>query len=665
MGEFGLPRDGVAWTVLCIAVLLGLLALRPTWLRALRDYSERHYRLSLLLLSLGAALLSLGYVEHYLRGGPRIIDATAYLLEARTFASGHLTLPGFEPSAALRGRFLYFEPDLRHLSVLFPPGYPAVLALGVLAGYPLLIGPALAALLVWSTAELARRLFDDRGAALLAATLSMSNACLRYHTAEPMSHGLSALLVCLALYGALGKRPRDTLLSGLSLGWLVATRPVTAMAIGLVLGAHWLVSRRQPKDAIVLALGLLPGAALWLGYQWATTGSPWSTTQYAYYSVADGPPGCFRYGFGAGIGCLFEHGTYVGKRLPEGYGLFQALYVTLLRLRWHSLDVLNFELLVPVLLFGLWQGLRHPRARWLGYASLLVVAAYLPFYFDASYPGGGARLFADVLPLEHVLVGAAAAQLLMARWLLPVSLAGFALHGAFEHRQLMQRDGGRPMFEASVLEAQHVRRGLVFIDTDHGFLLGHTPANHDPARAPVVARHHGDSHDRLLWERLGRPPTYHYRFDPSQREASAHVALISPEQLRSYEWFEAEAEWPPIEVRKGWVLPVYPPNDCTSQLRGLSLEPTSGRSQMTLELPVAASGVYRLQLAWVARQTGRQQATLELGGQRRVVDRDAQNHQCFETVHPGIQLESGPQRLSIEAGPLGLVLDRYRLESEP
>jgi len=32
-----------------------------------------------------------------------------------------------------------------------------------------------------------------------------------------------------------------------------------------------------------------------------------------------------------------------------------------------------------------------------------VMLAYVPFYFDGSYPGGGARLFADVLPLEHVL----------------------------------------------------------------------------------------------------------------------------------------------------------------------------------------------------------------------------------------------------------------------
>ena len=40
---------------------------------------------ALCLIALG---LSDGYVHFYLRGGPRIIDATSYWLEARTIATG-------------------------------------------------------------------------------------------------------------------------------------------------------------------------------------------------------------------------------------------------------------------------------------------------------------------------------------------------------------------------------------------------------------------------------------------------------------------------------------------------------------------------------------------------------------------------------------------------
>lgn len=662
MGQFGWPSDGIAQVAFGLACLLALLALRPNWLASLRLFTERHYRSTLALLCVLAAFLSLGYFAYYLRGGPRIIDATAYLLEARGFASGHLTLPLLEPSASLRGRFLYFAPEIGRLSVLFPPGYPALLAISIGLGSPWLLGAALAAALVWMTATLTHRLFDDRTAALLAAVLAASNACLRYHTADTMSHGLCALLVLSTLYGALGTNKRDALLTGLSLGWLLATRPVTALALGVVVFVHWVLTRRSWHQLALVALGLIPGTLLWLGYQWLTTGHLSSSTQYAYYAVADGPPGCFRYGFGSSIGCLFEHGSYVEKRLPHGYGLLQAAYVTLLRLRWHALDVLNVEVLFPVVLWALAVAARKPKLRLTFALVVAQVLAYLPFYFDGSYPGGGARFFADVIPLELALVAGVFVHTRLAPWLLPISLFGFAVHGAFEHSQLRERDGGRPMFEPRVLDAAGVRAGLVFVDTDHGFLLGHEPAITDAKRGRVVVRHRGDAHDRVLWTRLGRPETYHYHFDPSHRDARPSVTRLLPEQLNGQRWFEAEAEWPPLRVDSGWILPVYPPNDCTSALRGLSLEPVDGRARATFALPVESTGMYRLRISWVARRTGVQAAHLTVGSHHHDVRRDALTHQCFETTHEDLRLDAGEHSISIESGPLGIVIDRYRLE---
>jgi hypothetical protein len=401
---------------------------------------------------------------------------------------------------------------------------------------------------------------------------------------------------------------------------------------------------------------------LWLCYQWASTGSPWQTTQYAYYAVADGPPGCFRYGFGKGIGCLFEHGSFVEKRLPHGFGLRQALYVTLLRLRWHTLDALNVELLFPLVLWAMFCAVRRPHTRFVVYAILALVIAYLPFYFDASYPGGGARLYVDILPLEHVLVAGFVVHRSIVRWCLPFSLAGFALHGAFEHAQLRDRDGGRPMFEPDVLDAHGVKRGLVFVDTDHGFLLGHEPATTNVKQGRVIVRRHGDAHDRLIWERLGRPNAYYYRFDPSIRESCSELTSLSPGHLATLSWYEAEAEWPPLQVAQGWVLPVFPPNDCTSSLRGLSLEPVDGKATATLALPVEKSGKYRLRIGWVARRPGRQSATLRVGSYTLDVSHDALNHQCYETIHDGLLLDAGERSLTITSGPLGIVIDRYRLE---
>ncbi len=661
MGEFGLPTNAFAWFALAVALLL-VVAFRQQLTRArFVATTERHYRSYLLVLCLSAALGSVAYGYSYLRGGPRIIDATAYFQEARLFASGSMTSPAFEPSTATRGRFSYFQPDSGQSSILFPPGYPAILSLGFRIGAPWLVGALLAILLVWTTAELTRRLFERKDAALLAGLLSATTIALRYHTADTMSHGLAALLVTTAIYGTFSVGLSAGTITGLSLGWLMATRPVTGAAVLAACLLHRLLHARKGSWLLACALGLLPGVGLWFAYQWASTGSPWQATQYAYYAVADGPPGCFRYGFGNGIGCLFEHGDYIAKRLPHGYGVLQAAYVTLLRLRWHCLDVHNFEPLVVGLLVAIKAFASDARRRLSIIAIGAVIVGYLPFYFDASYPGGGARLFVDIIPLEHVLVAGWLVTTPWTRWFVSLSLAGFALHGAFEHAKLRDRDGGRPMFEPAVLEAAHVHRGLVFIDTDHGFFLGHDPKHRDAKAGIVVLRQHGDAHDRIAWQTLGRPTTYRYRFDPTARNARPEVISISPNELSLLTRFEAESQWPALAVESGWVRPVFPPNDCTSGRRGLSLEPVHGRVSASLSIYAEGAGSHRIKLGFVARKTGQQQIAVNLGARNYWFEQDALEYQCFAKTLDGVALSAGEQTIRIEADALGVVVDYWEL----
>lgn len=662
MGNWGIPEGGFAWCALVGAVLVWFALRRPRWREAARAIAEDHYWSALLGLCGIAAVLSTAYAVYYLRGGPRIIDATAYWQQARIFATGHLTALPFEPSAASRGRFLYFEPLHRTLSVLFPPGYAAVLSLGALVGAPLLVGPVLAALLVWATAETTRRVFQRRDAALLAGLLSATTMALRYHTADTMSHGLAALLVASAIAATLGNSLGSGAVAGLALGWLVATRPVT----GAMLIAMCLLYRLRHEQSLrwlsACGVGILPGCTFWLIYQWASTGSLWQATQLAYYAVADGPPGCFRYGFGKGIGCVFEHGAYIENRLPNGYGLWQATYVTLLRLRWHCLDVHNFEPLILVPILALNSAARSPKTRLLLLSTVGVVAGYLPFYFDASYPGGGARLLVDIIPLEHVLV---AGWLIRTEWtqhFIPLSLVGFALHGSFEHAKLRDRDGGRPMFEPEVLARAQMGSGVVFVDTDHGFLLGHDPNARDAHHGIVVLRQHGDAHDRLAWEHLGRPDPFRYHFDPTRPNAQATVERIAPEQLSALRRFEAEAEWPAMSVAQGWVRPVFPPNDCTSARRGLALEPSKGASNATLALYAEESGLHRLELGLVARQTGLQELTLTVGGHTFKMSVQGLAHQCLKVAFERVELKRGEQLAVFDTGATGIVLDYWQID---
>jgi hypothetical protein len=538
-----------------------------------------------------AFVLSCGYVAYYLRGGPRIIDATSYLLEARSIAAGGFSFDLEQPSAAFRGRFLLPTPDGRALGVIFPPGYPLVLALGVWLGAPMLIGPLVGALLVAATYALSRVLGQDRRVAWAAATLSVLCAALRYHTADTMSHGLSALLGCVALTCALRRQLRaGPLLAGLCLGLLVATRPVSA-AVSLLLVAFTL----KPGRAWLLALlGMLPGVGLLLLQQHALTGNLFGSTQLAYYALADAPPGCFRYGFGAGIGCRFEHGDFIERYMPDGYGWAQATRNLLVHLGLFTVDATNT---VPLTLLAAYAAAKHFRSQLglLGVAILLQALAYVPFYFDGNYPGGGARFLSEAIPLCQILVARALVDLRIDRLAAPLALAGFAVHARQGHQTLRDREGGRPMFEPAVLARAAVTHGLVFVDTDHGFNLGHDPRMKAPSSGLVVARRRNDAHDRALYEHYGRPPSYHYRYDRSGKSAPALI----PYEPAPSERFEAEAEWP-AELRQGSAYPIHFP--CASAGRALRLYP--GTRALLRPAPGLAPASPHLSVGWVSTGTG-------------------------------------------------------------
>ena len=615
MPPAGLPRDPAQWLALALAVV-ALLAARPLIRPAARP------SLFVALAALSAAALSAAYVVVYLRGGPRIIDATSYWLEARGLAEGLLSFPLHTPETSVLGRFLVRSEhaDGPHAAVIFPPGYPAVLALGFLAHAPLAVGPILAAAVVVATWDLASHLAkslrapsSNEGPSIpqLAVLFSVVCGALRYHTADTMSHGLAALCVASALslafraLDAPGARRATALAAaaGLAAGWLCATRPISALALAVTLAFVLLrddTTRASPASALRLALpllaGTLPGVLLFVAHQHAATGSFFTSSQRLYYAASDGPPGCFRYGFGAGVGCLGEHGDFVRARLLDGYGFLAAAGTTLRRLKMHLVDPANLEPLALLVPLGAWVARRGVRGRALGLAVLAQIAAYVPFYFDGNYPGGGARFFCDVLPVEHALAAAAVANLALRRraperWAagaIALALAGFAFRAGFDHAQLRDRDGGRPLFEPAELARAGVTRGLVFVDTDHGFDLAYEPAR-PSLRGLTFARLRHDALDRLAWEAQGRPPAFRYRFaiPPGGGFASVSVEpFIFPPPPASLV-IEGESLWPPLEQRGGWASPDFAAGTCASASRWLALRAADERApaSITVELP--------------------------------------------------------------------------------
>jgi hypothetical protein len=622
MPPYGPPRDLAQWTALALA--FAVMAIGP---RLVRPAARRSVFLGLSALS--AAALSAAYIVAYLREGPRIIDATSYYLEARAVAQGFFAWPVESPETAVLGRFLVRAagPDGAHAAVIFPPGYPLVLAVGFLFRVPLAVGPLLAAGLAVATWDLADRVTRADAPAPAAKTLlgvpeiaaifSVICAALRYHTADTMSHGLAALCATSSL--ALGFRAIDAchesafrraaglaVGAGVALGWLTATRPVSAVAITLALtlavsGTAALERRARLRLLGLAALGALPGLLLLLAHQRAATGSLGLSSQRAYYAAADGPPDCFRYGFGAGIGCIGEHKDFVVAHLARGYHGFEAIGTTLRRLKQHLVDPLNAEPLALLVVIGAVLAIRtrSSRARLLALAVVVQIVAYAPFYFDGNYPGGGARFFADVLPFEHVLAAIAVVALASRRrsperWaaLAPaLALVGFAVRAGFDHAQLRDREGGRPMFEPRVLAASGVDHGLVFIDTDHGFNLAFDPAAAARTAASEkgieVVRFHGDGVDRLLWVARGQPPAFRYRYEFQPDNAPARVSLealsFAPPGLDPLP-IEGESLWPPHEQRDGWAFAEYAAGTCASAGRWLALHRATGEKSASARL---------------------------------------------------------------------------------
>lgn len=666
--EFGAPPDAVGWAVLAVAGIALLAAvLRPRWWRQLISREQGRPRLVMLALvglATSATLLSLGYVAYYLRGGPRIIDATSYWLQARALASGIVTFDTPVPHASFNGRFLVTPAGSERLAVIFPPGYPTLLALGFLLGQPLIMGPMVAGALVFATYALARRASGRADIALLAALLSVSCATLRYHTADTMSHGWAALLLCLSVALAMTPRTPAVLGAGLAAGWLVATRPISGI-VACAVGAWWVASRGSQRKLLWFALALAPGLALLWFEQRAATGCAWASSQLRYYALSDGPPGCFRYGFGQDIGCVHEHGDFVRAQLAHGYGLWEAVKTTGRRLLPHLLDIANFELLgllVPLAAVWAWRA----RERAIAYLALVVVAVILgnaPFYFDGNYPGGGARLFADVLPLEHVLLAYALVRLRRVEVALPIVLGGFAMHGAFGHGALRDREGGRPMWEPGVLERAGVSRGLVFVSTDHGFNLGFDPGRGEARSGVIVARWRGDANDWLVWDELGRPPAYRYEFDSTVKASFPKLHPVALTESRPLV-FEGEHQWPAQSLIGGWLHPDFHP--AASRGAGLRLRPAPGRVLRTaIEVGVSAVGEYEAVSSWVV--LGRRATRLDLDVSGNTAHRiwPALSRSGMREVAMKVWLGAGRHRVRLAVEGSDVLFDKLELRRSP
>ncbi|MGH8437024.1 MAG: hypothetical protein ACRERX_21770 [Pseudomonas sp.] len=265
--------------------------------RWLTEFRQPGYACTLALVAAGlTALFSLTLLE----GKPNFIDSIAQLQHARLWSAGTLAGPVTDA-----GGFW----NLHNMLVTeqgwisqYPPGHVAILALFLRLGIPWAVGPVLVGLSVLCLALFAERIFPERPvvARVSAAFLAISPFFLALGGSY-MNHVTSAACVTFGAYALLRAgqaQLRWAYLAGLAFAFAFATRPLSAMVMGVALSLTLRSALAQQPSAHRFralawraALGALPVLTLVFAYNTHFFGGPLASG----YALTHGPD--MRLGF--------------------------------------------------------------------------------------------------------------------------------------------------------------------------------------------------------------------------------------------------------------------------------------------------------------------------------------------------------------------------------
>jgi hypothetical protein len=365
---------------------------RDDALKPLIELWVRRPRAGNALLACAALALYVCSAWYVFSGRPLLVDEVLQLFQARLFASGRIA--GTVDSAQeLFSALFQVQHDGRVFSQ-FPPGGPAVLALGVLVGATWLVMPVCGALSVWCFAALVRRLEPDRpGVSLLASLLFAFAPYMLFMSGSQMNHVptlLGTVVALLALERATAPevdtatRTRWALACGAGLGFAATVRPLDAAAFAVPI-ALWLVwravrDRREIAPLLASGVGVAVPVGLMLWFNWRTTGSP------------------LLFGYQALWGKSHDIGFHAA---PWGAVHTPARGLELVSLYFLRLQTYLFETPVPSLVAALVALVLATRMRRLDRVllagSALLVVSYFAYWHDGFYLGP--RFFVCLLPV--------------------------------------------------------------------------------------------------------------------------------------------------------------------------------------------------------------------------------------------------------------------------
>ena len=372
-----------------------------------RNPSSRVALLAALGLAVIGAAISAWVAVDILGGLPHQIDEVVYLLQGRWLIDGEVAPAVTAIQDHLSVPFTYVVEGqwIGH----YPIGWPAILALGLALGAPHLVTSAIGLVFVLLVFLVGREIDDDL-TGLAAASLALVSPLARILCGSMFPHAACAVLVLLALWMLLLSRRLSGwwagAVAGAALGCCLAVRPMTAVAVSVVLGG-WLVfealSAEKPPRSTWVTLASATGAGLLasiptLVHNAVVTGSFLSLP----YSLTNGT----MYGL---------------DNIPFGIRNLDAILVSasssLTGWGW-PLVTGGLALALPLAFVGLPFLLRRTRREdWLLLALLVIVAlGHLPTRANGLH-GYGARYVFDVAACLYLLGARGFREL--ARWAQP------------------------------------------------------------------------------------------------------------------------------------------------------------------------------------------------------------------------------------------------------
>ncbi len=343
-----------------------------------------------LLFAVAGFVASALVTQRIFEGIPHIEDEIAYVWQAKAMAEGHLTVPSPPNKNSFLVPFVVDYHGERFSK--YPPGWPAVLSIAIRLGIRPWINPLLAALGVWLTYLLGKRIFSEF-VGVLAAGLTVTSPFFLMNSGSLLSHPFGLVLSALFALGWIGsfwnyqdQNPteksgesktqwRYAILSAVTLGMLILTRPFTALAVALPFGIHgvYLLWRSEARTRVRLAVYCLIAACfvgLYLLWQYSVTGNALLNPYTLWWSYD-------RIGFGPGHG-----------RGAAGHTLNLAWINTRLSLQSGSYDLFGWGGFSWIFLpFGIWASRRNPKGLLIGGVAVSLVLAYMAYWIGATLFG--------------------------------------------------------------------------------------------------------------------------------------------------------------------------------------------------------------------------------------------------------------------------------------